>query len=57
VAFSPDNSMLAFGGGRTEGGEITLMRVPIREKLQTMSSDGELNSSPEYWSAIVPANN
>jgi WD40 repeat protein len=57
VAFSPDNSMLAFGSGRMEGGEITLLRVPIREKLQTLSSNGELKSSPEYWSAIVPANN
>jgi WD40 repeat protein/tRNA A-37 threonylcarbamoyl transferase component Bud32 len=57
VAFSPDNSMLAFGSGRTEGGEITLLRVPIREKLQTTSSDGELRSVPEHWSAIVPSNN
>jgi len=33
------------------------LRVPIREKLQTLSSNGELKSSPEYSSAIVPANN
>jgi WD40 repeat protein len=57
VAFSPDNSMLAFGSGRAQGGEITLLRVPIREKLETMRTNGGVNSGREYGSAIVPANN
>jgi len=57
VAFSPDNSMLAFGSGRAEGGEITLLRVPIREKLETMRTNGESSSGREYGSATVPANN
>jgi WD40 repeat protein len=57
VAFSPDNSMLAFGSGRAEGGEITLLRVPIREKLETMRANSEANSGGEYGSAIMPANN
>jgi WD40 repeat protein len=53
VAFSPDNSMLAFGSGRAERGEITLLRVPIREKLETANSNG----SPEYGSAILDTKN
>ena len=57
VAFSPDNSILAFGSGRAEGGEITLLRVPIREKLEITKSTGEVSSGPEYGSAITPANN
>jgi WD40 repeat protein len=57
VAFSPDNSMLAFGSGRADGGEITLLRVPIREKLETMRTNGEVNSGRQYGSATVPANN
>jgi WD40 repeat protein len=57
VAFSPDNSMLAFGSGRADGGEITLLRVPVREKLETMRTNGGTRSGPEYGSATVPANN
>jgi WD40 repeat protein len=57
VAFSPDNSMLAFGSGRADGGEITLLRVPVREKLETMRTNGERSRGPEYGSAIAPANN
>jgi len=57
VAYSPDNSMLAFGSGRAEGGEITLLRVPIREKLEMTKSNGEANGSSEYGAAIAPANN
>jgi WD40 repeat protein/serine/threonine protein kinase len=53
VAFSPDNSMLAFGSGRAERGEITLLRVPVREKLEMTKSSG----SPEYGSAILETNN
>jgi WD40 repeat protein/tRNA A-37 threonylcarbamoyl transferase component Bud32 len=44
VAFSPDNSMLAFGSGRAEGGEITLLRVPIREKLETIRTSSEVKT-------------
>jgi WD40 repeat protein/tRNA A-37 threonylcarbamoyl transferase component Bud32 len=50
VAFSPDNSMLAFGSGRAEGGEITLLRVPIREKLETNTTNGEVKTGGEYGS-------
>jgi WD40 repeat protein len=57
VAFSPDNSMLAFGSGRAEGGEITLLRVPIREKLETMRTNGEMKTGGEYDSTSVSANN
>lgn len=53
VAFSPDNSMLAFGSGRAEHGEITLLRVPVREKLEMTKS----NESPKYGSAILDSNN
>jgi len=57
VAFAPDNSMLAFGSGRPEGGEITLLRVPIREKLETMSANGEVKTRADFGSTTVSANN
>jgi len=57
VAFSSDNSMLAFGSGRAEGGEITLLRVPIREKLETLAAKGEVKTGGEYGSTTVSANN
>ena len=57
VAFSPDNSMLAFGSGRAEGGEVTLLRVPIREKLEMTQTNGEPGNGPEYGSAILNLNN
>jgi hypothetical protein len=49
--------MLAFGSGRAEGGEITMLRVPVREKLETMKANGETRGGLEYGSAILPANN
>jgi WD40 repeat protein len=52
VAFAPDNSMLAFGSGRAERGEITLLRLPIREKLELPKS-----SASEYGSAILNTDN
>jgi hypothetical protein len=48
VAFSPDNSMLAFGSGRAEGGEITLLRVPIREKLETIRTSSEVKTGRDH---------
>src|SRR3954452_7673121 len=53
VAFSPDNSMLAFGSGRADRGEITLLRVPIREKVEMRKSNG----TPQYGSASLHPNN
>lgn len=57
VAFSPDNSTLAFGSGRPEGGEVTLLRVPVRERLETTAEDGERNGRPEYGTANLNVNN
>jgi WD40 repeat protein/tRNA A-37 threonylcarbamoyl transferase component Bud32 len=57
VAFSPDNSMLAFGSGRPDGGEITLLRVPIREKLETLTTNGEVKAAAEYGSTTTPPYN
>src|SRR4029077_9890411 len=54
VAFSPDNSMLAFGSGRAERGEITLLRVPIKEKLEMTNPQPQVKSEPEYGSATAP---
>jgi hypothetical protein len=45
VAFSPDNSMLAFGSGRAEGGEITLLRVPVRERLEMTKTISDVHDS------------
>jgi len=56
VAFSPDNSMLAFGSGRADGGEITLLRVPVRERLEMTKSSGELGGL-EYGAATASTNN
>jgi WD40 repeat protein len=53
VAFSPDDSMLAFGSGRPEGGEITLLRVPIREKLETTSTNAEVKTRADFGSTTV----
>jgi WD40 repeat protein len=57
VAFSPDNSMLAFGSGRAEGGEITLLRVPIREKLETIKTNDNLKTDGEYGPTTVSSIN
>ncbi len=53
VAFSPDNSMLAFGSGRAERGEITLLRVPVRDRLQTAREDPANSSAIRKNKSVI----